>query len=551
MKKIIPEVSIIVLFAFLNMLAGCSYYHVNTLPTKSVDKTTLYNTLEQPRYFILHQGQHAWHMNNIKVNEDKQEITCTTSDLPPDHLFYMSNKPKGVNRYHPKTQFPIYEVHVYIDQYAELNDSLKIIPLGDVSKIEVYDKDAGATTASWVFGSIGIVIGVFVVILVIAALMKSSCPFVYISDGVSYHFTGEMYGGAIYAPLERDDYMPLQGFKPVNSIYQLKISNELLERQYTDLAELLVVQHPLGSRIIIDKNGEIQSITAPVSAQEAYSDNKEDYASSLARVDSNSFLFNESGPLENDFSALTMEFKKPLNAGSGKLILHAKNSFWLDYVYGKFNELFGTSFNKFSEKQKTAPAERMKNWQLSQGIPLSVYIETNDGWQFVDYFNPVGPLASRDLVMPVDVSKIMGEQVKIRLQSGYMFWEVDYAAMDFTKNIPVKVDRLLPESAIDEKGFEVSASLKASDKQYLEQPEPGNEVIVNYRASNSAVGYQYSSFLHSRGYYEYIRDYKNEPDISYLLSFRKEGAFAHFSKEKYLMFVSDEDMITNALTNDK
>ncbi len=551
MKKIIPEISIIVLFAFLNMLAGCSYYHVNTLPVKSVDKTTLYNTLEQPRYFILHQGQHAWHMNNINVNEDKQEISCTTSDLPPDHLFYMSNKPKGVNRYHPKTQFPIYEVHIYIDQYAELNDSLKIIPLGDVSKIEVYDKDAGATTASWVFGSFGIVIGVLVVILVIAALMKSSCPFIYISDGVSYHFTGEMYGGAIYAPLERDDFMPLPGLKPVNSKYQLKISNELLERQYTDLAELLVVQHPLGSKIIIDKNGEIQSVTAPVSALKAYSDTKEDYAITLASVDSNSFLFNESGANENDFSTMTMEFKKPLNAGSGKLILHAKNSFWLDYVYGKFNELFGTSFNKFSEKQKTAPAERMKNWQLSQGIPLSVYIETADGWQFVDYFNPVGPLASRELVMPVDVSKVKGDQVKIRLQSGFMFWEVDYAAMDFTENIPVKVDRLLPESAIDEKGLEVSATLKASDKQYLVQTEAGNEVIVNYRASTSAAGYQYSSFLHSRGYYEYIRDYKNEPDISYLLSFRKEGAFARFSKEKYLMFASDKDLITNALTNDK
>ena len=53
MKKIIPEISIIVLFAFLNMLAGCSYYHVNTLPVKSVDKTTLYNTLEPfARYSI-------------------------------------------------------------------------------------------------------------------------------------------------------------------------------------------------------------------------------------------------------------------------------------------------------------------------------------------------------------------------------------------------------------------------------------------------------------------------------------------------------------------
>ena len=549
MKKIIPEISIIVLFAFLNMLTGCTYYKVNTLQTTAGDNTAIYSTLAQPKYFVLHHGEHAWHMTNIKVNEDKQEITCTTSQLTPDHLFYMSNKAEGVNRYHPKTQYPNYEVHIYVNEYAELNDSLKMIPLGDISKIDVYDKDAGATTASYVFGTIGIIFGVLVIILVIAALTKSSCPFVYISDGVSYHFSGEMYGGAIYAPLERDDYMPLPGFKPANNQYQLKISNELLERQYTDIAELMVVQHPVNSSVIIDKNGEIQTILVPVTAQKAYADNKSDYTNSLTKIDSNSFLFNEIGLDENDFSSLTMEFKKPLKASSGKLILHAKNSFWLDYVYGKFNELFGTSFNKFSKKQKTAPAERMLNWQLSQGIPLSVYIETVDGWKFVDYYNAIGPLASRDLIMPVDISMIKGDKIKIRLQSGFMFWEVDYAALDFSENIPVQVTRLNPKSAIDEKGREVSAYLKASDKKYLVQPEAGNEVIVTYPASGSTTGYLYSTFLHSRGYYEYIRDYKNKPDIAYLQSFRKEGAFTHFSKEKYLNFVNDKKMINNALAH--
>jgi hypothetical protein len=325
----------------------------------------------------------------------------------------------------------------------------------------------------------------------------------------------------------------------------------LLERQYTDLAELIVVQHPGNSKVLIDRNGEVQTIHTPINAMKTYADNKADYTRSLMAVDSNSFLFNEAGAEDNYFSSLTMEFDKPLNATSGKLILHAKNSFWLDYVYGKFNELFGTSFEKFSKKQNTAPAERMLNWQLKQGIPLSVYIETSDGWQFVDYFDAIGPLASRDIVMPIDVSKIKSDKINIRLESGFMFWEVDYAAMDFSQNIPVQISRLAPKSATDEDGKEVSGFLKASDKNYLMQPHAGNEVVVNYISPNLAQGYQYTAFLHSRGYYEYIRSYKNEPDISYLQSFRKDGAFTRFSKEKYFEFITDKNLITNVLAHGK
>jgi len=551
MKKIIPEISIFLLFAFLNMLAGCTYYKVNQLQTTPGDNTALYNTLAQPKYFILHYGQQAWHMSNIRVNEDKQEITFTTSQLTPDHLFYLSNNPQGVNRYHPKTQYPNYEVHIYVNEYAALNDTLKMIPLKDISKIEVYDKDAGATTASYVFGTIGIIFGVLVIILVIAALTKSSCPFVYISDGFAFHFKGEMYGGAIYAPLERDDYMPLPGFKPVNDRYSLKISNELLERQYTDLAELILVQHSGDYRVLLDRKGEIQTIHSPVTALSAIADNQADYTNALKSTDSNSFLFNESGAEDSDFSSMTMQFKKPQNSSTGKLILHAKNSFWLDYIYGKFNELFGTSFEKFSKKQKTAPAERMLNWQLNQGIPLSVYIEAEDGWQFVDYFYAIGPLASRDMVMPLDLSKVKGERLNIRLKSGFMFWEVDYAAMDFSDNLPVQITRLSPESATDERGKEVSGFLKESDKHYLVQPVAGNEVVVNYVAPASEYGYKCSVFLHSRGYYEYIRDYTNTPDIAYLQSFRKDGAFTRFSKENYLKFIYDKSLITNALAHGK
>ncbi len=550
MKKIIPEISLIVLIAFMNLVTACNYYQVRTMQPAAGDNAAIKGVLSQPKYFILHQGKNVWMMNNIKVNDERQEITCNTSPLLPGHNYYLTAKTPGANRYKSKQGNPTYEVHIYISEYAELDDSHIMIPVSAIQKIDIYDQAVGATVASYVSTGIAIAFGAFVLLNVIILLTKSSCPFVYTSDGTAYHFTGEMYGGAIYQALERDDYMPLPGFMPVNDQYQLKISNELLERQYTDLAELMVVQHPLHSQVIIDKNGEIQTLTSPVAPTKAIADNSADYKQALSFIDSSSFLFNEQGLSEDALSAVNLTFNKPQNAKSAKLVINAKNSLWLDYMYGKFNELFGTSFNKFSEKQKNAPSEKMINWQLSQGIPLSVYLETDKGWEFVDYFNSVGPLASRNMVMVIDISKAKDDKVNIRLLSGFMFWEVDYAALDFSTNVATQVKRLSPTSAIDEKGKDVASLLKASDKKYLAQPEVGNEVVIKYPAQTIEKGQQQTAFLHSRGYYEYIRDYKNKPDVAYLKSFRQEGTFTRFSKEHYMRLVSDKKLIANALGNE-
>lgn len=550
MRKFIPEISLIVMAAFLNMLTACNYYMVNTVKPIPPNSPTVKNVLAMKKFFILHQGDMAWHITNMAVNEDTQELTCSAAPLPEGHLSYLKTKTTGVNRYKKSAgNPPTYEVHIYISEHAELESSQFMIPVSAIQKIDIYDQAVGATVASYVFTTLGIIAGALVVISVIILLTKSSCPFVYTSNGTAFHFAGEMYGGAIYSPLERDDYMPLPGFKPEDNQYQLKISNELLENQYTDLAELMVVQHPLHSKVLIDKNGKIQTILSPSASVKAISENHVDYTNPLSYNDGSSFLFNDDGPGEDAMSSVTMTFKKPADAKSAKLVINAKNSYWLDYMYGRFNELFGTSFNKFSEKQKKAPAEQMINWQLSQGIPLKVYVETEAGWKFADYFYSVGPLASRDMVMQIDVSEVKGENVNIRLECGFMFWEIDYAAMDFSQNVPVEITRLVPASAIDEKGNNVSAELKATDKKYLVQPEVGNEVILTYPGLKSDADFEQTAFLHSRGYYEYIREYKTKPDVAYLKSFRQEGTFTRFSKDNYTSFVTDKKLIAKALAN--
>jgi hypothetical protein len=546
-KKYHRTIALIFLASYINLMIGCTYYKVNNVDPLS-NASIAEEVQHKEKYIILHERDTAWHIKDIILNEEGQEIKGNTEPLPSNHFFYKKAK-KEHHAYKYKKRAgmvkPGHEIHIYTSGSLLTGPQSEVtIPFSSIDKIQVYDKHVGAMVLSIT----GVTVATVAVIGLIIAATKSSCPFVYLNDGESYNFIGEMYGGAIYPSLERDDYMPLPDFIPTNNKYSLRISNELLERQYTNLATLMVVEHLQNSKVLVDKYGEIQTITSPQSPVRAVSDASFDFKKHILSADSNVYLFDDNIADGKDVNSLVLSFKKPENAKSGKLILNAKNSFWLDYAYGKFNEQFGTYFNNFTEKQKKVPAQKLNQWSLDENIPLSVYVETETGWKLVDYFNTVGPLAARDMVMAIDLTNVKGKNVNVKLECGFMFWEVDYTAMDFAENIPVKVSNITPTSALDENGNEVSALIEAVDKNYLIQPEIGNVVTVEYPAYVPQVSHAQTVFLHSRGYYEYIRDYKNWPNIINLQSFRNKGGFLHFSKNQYNDFLNTKDLFAAALT---
>jgi hypothetical protein len=43
-----------------------------------------------------------------------------------------------------------------------------------------------------------------------------------------------------------------------------------------------------------------------------------------------------------------------------------------------------------------------------------VYVKTNDGWKFVDYYQLIGNTATRDMIMQVDTKNIPGNTIEIK-----------------------------------------------------------------------------------------------------------------------------------------
>ena len=520
----------LLLAALLPLHLSCSYYYTRNRPVSASTLTTLADS----KIFVVHQGPETWQLVAPKLNAETLEGLRA---VPYPQLAQFSQPPVAGTSAQYKVldrNIVLNVVHLYISEHQELGAGQVRIPLSAVQRLDLVEKDTGRTTASYLLVGLGVAAGIFVIVGIIALLLKSSCPFVYAYDGHEYRFVGEAYGGAIFAPLERDDYLPLPAFEATSPHYQLKLTNELHERQYTNLAELWVVAHPATTQVLLDQRGGVHTVANPQTALRAVSLGGADCTAQLAAADNNAFLFNEelAGPAVRSFA---LEFARPATARTARLVLRAKNSLWLDYLYGEFAKKFGSYYSNWALKEKQLPAATINQWLRDQGMPLKVYVETTQGWQLVENIPLVGPLAARNLVVPLDLSQVPPGPLRVKLEAGFMFWEVDYAALDASPEQPTTLEKCRPQTALDEHGLDQRDNLAAPDAQYLQQPHPGMEVTLHYQSALTAPASQprRSTFLRTRGYYEHIRHYEGLPNLPELYAFRKPGRFMEFSAEKY------------------
>ena len=519
------------------MQTGCfhNYYKIAKTPATATP-TTISKLQNSNRYFVLRSGPTALYMSDLSLSADQKYLQCRLDSLPLAHQLHLKFGHRHGNfQYKANIERSVLsEVHLFIpeDTLAKKGNAYTLA-LDKVEKIQVLEKDGGRTTGSYVFGGIGILATGLVVAGVIAAL--SSCPFVSAYDGKEFSLQGEIYGGAVYPQLSRNDYIKLNMSPTSEGKLQLKISNELKEHQHTDLAELLIVTHDKDVRVIPDEQGNLYSIKQPEQPLSAICGNKKNVTKLLSGNDNELMNFDDSLSA-NGNNEVVLQFNKPAKVDKGKLVLSIKNTYWLDYLYGKMLEGFGSYYNKFVKKQYNQPVTVLNKWTKEQQIPLKVSVKTSQGWRTVADITTTGPVAAREMVVPVDLSSVKESFTEIKLSSGFMFWEIDYAAIDYSDNENITIEKLLPATAIDEKGSDVSDELSKADGLYLEQPMPGNITTITYNYHVPQDGKTQTFILHCKGYYEHVRDFKGKPDIAFLKQFKQPNAFPAFSLKSYKKF---------------
>jgi len=206
----------------------------------------------------------------------------------------------------------------------------------------------------------------------------------------------------------------------------------------------------------------------------------------------------------------------------------------MEYTILEFCNLFGNKFETWYKRQGKARQDPRRDFLLEQNIPISVFMERNGAWVYVDYFPSTGPSESRDMVMGLDLAGRASGPVKLKLEWGALFWEIDSVAMDFGAPLPLNSQTVKLAEARDEQGRELTALLSGNDHSYYDMPVIGNQAVLEFEVPSAAPGRQRSVFLHARGHYQVKTSNPGRPQVKYLKSIARPGSMGQFSRQIYL-----------------
>jgi hypothetical protein len=514
----------------VGFLLACNYYK----PVQQSDPAShpgVFDSLMH-KTFIVQSERGVFMLRSMQIFPEKESITGVLSDVPDDHKMYLNDK-KGKYKYTRKAPMVLQEVHLY----AKLDSSARIdmpvnIPFKDITRLEVIERDKGKSTGTTILAAMGITIGTLALVSAIAVALKESCPFISVYDGNEYVLQGETFGGAIYPSLAREDIVPLPS-AAIGPEVKLMVSNELKERQYTDMANLMLAEHLPGQQVMTTPEGTLMLVSNPVSPQSAILNYDRSMLHLLEEVDNLPCAFNDTSA-GSAVNRLVIGFANPGRGKKYGIQLSMRNSSWLEYSFQQFTGHFGNSYNTWRDKQKQKPADEIIRWQESQHLPLTISVNTPEGWKEIKKIKTIGPLMNRDLVIPLEEFPANENIIEIAFSTGFMFWEIDCIKLAETEPLKASAIRYIrPSSAIDEAGKNVMVPLKEKDNRYLEQPEPGRRAYITYKVPDYSPAKAYSAFLHSSGYYEPVRDYSGPADLGFLNKMREPGAFADYSMAEF------------------
>ncbi len=525
-KKTVIIVTVLCTFT----LASCFQYYFRSGTQSRIDAATIQRLMSLNKIFIIDFKNRDGELQNLSISNDKLEADIVK--VSPEHSKYLYPDSAKTNRVKKLDKAnTLMEVHLYYPQESTVDQTHLSLPLSGFNRIDIYEFDQSATTTNHILSGIGLGIVIAGTIAVIAAAIACNCPQVCVNNNGDYQFVSGVYSGAVYSSLERTDYLPLLSLNAMDNTFKIKIKNVKDEEQFMNRIQLLEVKHPVGTNVLADRHGNIFSYNKPVAPVSAIVNQKMDIKKQIAFTDDDQYSF-DSEKGENGLSRTILVFNKPAASKKAKLIIHGGNSRWSGYLYHSFAELFGTGYEKWRNQKDNSDPKEMEKWQTDQGLPLMVYVEKNGKWIFADYFAHTGNTASRDMIMELDLLQISSERVKIKLETVYQFWNLDFAGIDFSENCNSTSIFFDPSKALRTDGTDQVKSLSLVDKDYAHL-NADEEIDLEYQQTSLNEWAQTSYFLVCTGYYHNMKKYESEPKLAMLQKFKNTKAFDDYSREKF------------------
>ncbi|MEO8415248.1 MAG: hypothetical protein ABI472_16435 [Ginsengibacter sp.] len=279
------------------------------------------------------------------------------------------------------------------------------------------------------------------------------------------------------------------------------------------------------------KKGQVLAYENPVAPEHAFIGAGKDVVSDINAPDEKYYSFTNEA--ETGSSNVVLDFKKPPGASSGKLIIRGKNSEWAYYVFSEFKKLYGNHYQSLILKKDKANPAKVLQCEIDQSLPLLVSVKDGKDWKLIDYFFTPGNAAARDMIMQLNLTDFKNEDhVQIKLQTAYMFWNVDYTAMDFSNDQPASVSYIMPSEFFKSENISQQVQFSKADASYM-HIYGSEQLHLAFNVNDNADGTENTYFLAGNGYYHDNTTFKEKPQLTELRKCSGKGGFDRFSRRKF------------------
>ena len=216
-------------------------------------------------------------------------------------------------------------------------------------------------------------------------------------------------------------------------------------------------------------------------------------------------------PMASLTQEVVLTFPKQDSASArANLIANAATGLWGSYMIKRMVELHGRDTANWLASLDGNPQaiQSIHAWgERERTYRLPIEVEEADGWQVRGALPSGGPLLAEDRAIPLDISHVRGNQVRIRMRPPVGFWAFNSFAIAYSDGEAVTVNRVAAKAARTSEGKDVLADLTAVDDRYYPMPENTDRAELVFNAPPAKAGMDHTVFLHSRGWYQlHLRD---------------------------------------------
>jgi hypothetical protein len=498
---------------------SCSYFHLRKANPKQY-KISLEEKQMQKSHVFIHIGDRYFKFTNWKKENNNLKGTIEPVPTELDLIYQKANSKRYIRKHHHKRK-DFMQLHLFL-QSANIQDKEISFELAKIEKIEILKDHPGLTILSWTTSSLATLVSIDLIVLWIIC----GCPHVYQNDGEQWYFSNSIFTGAMNPMLERIDLKKIiDSIKSSNDL-TIEIRNEEKEIQYTNLLKLISIYHEQGEEIIPSTKNEFIAINQ-ASKPFALKNDNTILDNQYSISESNTYVFNTI----NKFGFSTLEANFELNDYQNTyLVLGVKNPSWGGYVYNEFTKLFGNYFQKWvNSNAKKSKTQLEKNIKKS-GIKLGVEVFNKGKWENIEYIDLVGEAKFEKIGLEIPRKYLNDKELKIRLKSGFQFWELNHLSIAEKKNKTLTINEHDAQIINDSANLK-SDALSKDDRNYVIHSEGEKPIQVYFSGLKSTENR--SLFLKSKGYYKTVKTYEGSPQWKKLLAIQKDAGLSIYSKQKY------------------